>query len=218
MCGIFGSTNFHDFEILYSRNKERGNFAHGFYYIKKNGETYVRKGSGEFNLTGEYAWKDTLQYNTYLGHTQAPTSAQRKFKPITSHPFNCGNFVVAHNGVLENHNELSQEYFNEDVVVDSEVIPKLLDYLYVGDDIIAIEEVCNKLKGIFSCWIYSKYSSQTYVIRNGCTLYTDDDMQIFTSVKTNRAKTSLVEGNIYCLSPEGLAISGKFQPSTQFFM
>jgi len=219
MCGIFGATDFKQFEILYSRNKARGTFSHGFFYVKKSErDTYTRKGKGEYNLTGEYVWDDTNSYDMYLGHTQAPTSSQRKYKPITSHPFNYGRFVVAHNGVLENHNILSQEYFNEDVTVDSEIIPKLLDTMFVGDDIYAIEEVCNKLKGIFSCWIYSKYTSQVYIVRSGSTLYTDDDMQVFTSIKTNKATKQLDEGKIYCLTPEGLAAVGKFDSKTAFFM
>ena len=219
MCGIFGSTTFEQFSELYSANKQRGNFAHGFYFVRKAGwDKYMRKGPGEYDLDNEYEWDDPGSYDKYLGHTQAPTSANREFKPSTSHPFSNDRFTVAHNGVLENHDALSKEYFGDTVKVDSEIIPRLLSRLYTGDDIRVIQKVCKMLKGIFSCWIYNDSTSQVYVVRSGSTLYTDPDNQTFSSVKTNTATKSLDEGVIYCLSPEGLAKAGKFKSSTPFFM
>jgi len=90
--------------------------------------------------------------------------------------------------------------------------------MYVGDDVYVIEEVCNRLEGIFACWIYSKHTKQVYVVRSGCTLYADKDMQIFSSVTTNKATNLLDEGKIYCLSPEGLAEVGGFKSNSPFFM
>ena len=218
MCGIFGATDFKQFEILYSRNKQRGSFSHGFLFAKKDGSMYIRKGEGEHNLTGEYVWDITNEYDIFLGHTQAPTSAERDYHVSTCHPFESGHFIVAHNGVLENHDQLCQDLFKDTVKVDSQIIPRMLDSMYVGDDIYAITEVCNKLKGIFACWIYSKHTGQTYIIRNGCTLYTDKDMQVFSSVTTNKATKPLDEGIIYCLTIEGLANVGTFNANTAFFM
>lgn len=218
MCGIFGANDFKQFEILYSRNKDRGTFSHGFLFTSRDGSMYIRKGEGEYNLTGEYVWRTTTEYGTFLGHTQAPTSSEREFHVTTSHPFEYGHFIVAHNGILENHNKISQEMFKEDVIVDSQIIPRMLDSMYVGDDVFAITEVCNKLEGIFACWIYSKHTGQTYLVRNGSTLYTDKDMQVFSSVTTNKATECLDEGKIYCMSPEGLTITGRFDSNTAFFM
>ena len=72
MCGIFGSTNFEQFEELYTENKQRGNFAHGFYFVRKAGwDKYMRKGPGEYDLKNEYQWENPGTYDKYMGHTQA---------------------------------------------------------------------------------------------------------------------------------------------------
>ena len=219
MCGIFGATEFEQFEQLYSANKQRGNFAHGFYFVRKSGwDKYMRKGPGEYDLKNEYEWDNPSSYDKYLGHTQAPTSVNRDFRPITSHPFSSGRFTVAHNGVLENHQQLAKEYFGSEVDVDSEIIPKLLNRLYTGDDIKVIQQGCSKLKGIYSCWVYNDTTSQVYIIRSGSTLFTDQEKQTFSSVKTDDVTETLQEGVIYCLSPEGLVPVGKFKSSTPFFM
>ena len=64
----------------------------------------------------------------YLGHNQAPTETGRGWKEETSHPFWVGDWIVAHNGVLTNFNELIDEYVPmHDNPVDSSIIPALLD-------------------------------------------------------------------------------------------
>jgi len=220
MCGIFGSTEFNQFERLYIKNKERGSFAHGFMYVKRNGSMYVRKDEGVTNITGEYAFNYHRQYDAFLGHTQAPTSSQRDYKAETSHPFDHGNFVVAHNGVLENHMELAKEHRIDPSIikVDSQIIPMLLDDLYVGSDVLAIKEACNQLRGIYACWIFCKETKLTYLIRSGCTLYTDKARTSFSSIKFGNVEHELDDGVIYCFTPEGLTQVGEFKSDNPFFV
>lgn len=220
MCGIFGSTNFNQFTRLYAKNKERGNFSHGFMYVKRNGTTYVRKGEGISEMTGEHAFHYHRQYDSFLGHTQAPTSSERDYKPETTHPFDHGNFVVAHNGVLENHLELAREHrIDIDMIkVDSQIIPMLMDDLYVGSDVLAIKEACNLLKGIYACWIFCKETKLTYLVRSGCTLYSDSDRTSFSSIKFGNVKQEIDSGTIYCFTPEGLTQVGQFKSDNPFFM
>lgn len=220
MCGIFGSKKFNQFEALYDRNKERGTFSHGMLFTKKEGSIFIRKGQGEHSSEKERVWGHDSDYSTFLGHTQAPTSSSRTFKPITSHPFEYGNFIVAHNGVLENHIQLAKKYNLKPsrIKVDSQIIPRLLEYMYVGDDVFAIQETCEALSGIFACWIYSKHTSQTYVVRNGCTLYTNKNKTIFSSVETSTATEELPEGKILCFTVEGLTEVGQFKSDCPFFI
>jgi len=220
MCGIFGSTEFKHFEKLYLANRERGDFAHGFMYAKRNGETYVCKGEGTTEMTGDYAFNYDSQYDMFFGHTQAPTSSHRYFKPCTSHPFDHGNFVVAHNGVLENHMDLARDHRIDTnmINVDSQIIPMLMDDLYVGSDVLAIKEACNMLKGIYACWIFCKETKLTYLVRSGCTLYTDDDKNSFSSIKAGDVKHELDSDVIYCLTPEGLTPVGEFKSDNPFFV
>ena len=221
MCGIFGSQDFSSLEYLYDRNKERGNFSHGFLYTaRKDRSMYIRKGEGIHDMLTEYTWAHGDVYDTFLGHTQAPTSSVRDFSAETSHPFDYGHYIVAHNGVLENHLQLAEERGIpvDCIQVDSQIIPLLLNDLHVGDDIYAIKETCNLLKGIFACWIHSKHTGHTYIFRSGCTLYTDHDQTMFSSIKTPRTNDEIPEGVIFCLTSEGLTEVGKFNPDTPFFI
>lgn len=220
MCGIFGSKRFQTFERLYYKNRERGDFAHGFMYQKRNGSMYIRKNKGVTSLTGEYAWNHQLQYDLFLGHTQAPTSAERKYKTIYGHPFDDGNFVVAHNGVLENHMLLAEEHDLDpgSLKVDTQIITRLLNDLYVGSDVLVIQETCNKLKGLFACWIHCKESKQTYVVRNGSTLYANHHRTSFSSVVMGDVQHEVPEGTIFCFTTEGMAEVGKFDVDSAFFM
>jgi glucosamine 6-phosphate synthetase-like amidotransferase/phosphosugar isomerase protein len=220
MCGIFGAKKFHTFDRLYSANKDRGTFSHGFMYLKKNGIMHLKRRKGITTLTGQYGWQYQLDYDLYLGHTQAPTSSVRHYRAKYSHPFEHGNFIVAHNGVLENHLELAEEHrIDPNIIkVDSQIIPMLLDDLFVGSDVLAIQEVCNLLKGIFSCWIYCKKTKLTYVVRSGCTLYTNDNLTTFSSIKFNKTKNELDQGIIYCFTPEGLTNVGTFASDNPFFV
>lgn len=219
MCGIFGSKRFQTFERLYYANRERGTFAHGFMYLKRNGSMYLRKNRGMTSLTGEYAWNHQQEYDLFLGHTQAPTGAERKYKTKLGHPFDDGNFVVAHNGVLENHVALAKQYNlkPETLKVDTQIITRLLNDLYVGSDTLVIQETCNLLRGLFSCWIFCKQSKQVYVVRNGSTLYTNHERTAFSSVMFGDVQFEVPEGVIYCFTTEGMAEVGTFETNSAFF-
>jgi glucosamine 6-phosphate synthetase-like amidotransferase/phosphosugar isomerase protein len=241
MCGIFGSHNFRRYEKLYLENKQRGTFSYGSMYLRSTHnpgyvkETHIRKREGVVDLIEDYVF--SKDYESYLGHTQAPTSATRDFSPVTSHPFNSLHYVVAHNGVLENMNELVEKYLKvHDNPVDSSIIPILLSYqlefneLMNGEylesnnesktpDIMAIEHVCRELKGIFSCWIHSKLSGGTYLVRNGSTLFGNIETGDFSSVPVpGLCEQELQEGVIYCFTSEGLARCGEFSTNSSFFL
>ena len=220
MCGIFGSKRFATFERLYYKNRERGAFAHGFMYQKRNGSMYIRKNKGITSLTGEYAWNHQLQYDLFLGHTQAPTSAERDYSVELGHPFDDGNFIVAHNGVLENHITLAEEHNlePESLKVDTQIFTRLLNDLYVGSDTLVINEVCSKVKGLFSCWIHCKESKQTYIVRNGSTLFTDINKTSFSSIKFGDIDQEISEGIIFCFTTEGLTEVGTFDSTSSFFI
>ena len=233
MCGIYGSKKFSTFERLYRHNKKRGTFAGGSLYTKSDGGMYLKKWEGYQTvneMTGEYAFNN--EYTSFLGHTQAPTSANRSYNEKTTHPFEHGWWIVAHNGVLENDEQIRKEFLNESygqcdnvffdsttIPVDSAVIPALIDTLYVGDDVLAIKEACEKLKGTFACWIHSKHTKHTYVVRSGSTLFGDVNESTFSSIEVpNAAEHELKEGTIYCMTSEGLTEVETFQQNSPFFI
>lgn len=220
MCGIFGATSFERFEKLYVKNKERGNFASGFMYLKRNGSMYIKKDQGANSLASHYAWGYQRQYDIFLGHTQAPTSSNRDYNVETTHPFDDRNFVVAHNGVLENHYALADQYNipHNSIKVDTQIIPALLNELYVGSDVYALKEVCSLLKGIFACWIFCKDTKLSYVVRSGSTLYTNKNKTMFSSIPLEDVDTEVKEGEINCMTVEGLTTVGNFEVNNSFFI
>jgi glucosamine 6-phosphate synthetase-like amidotransferase/phosphosugar isomerase protein len=221
MCGIFGSLDFPSLEYLYDKNKVRGTFSHGFLYsTRKDGSMYIRKGEGIHNMETEYTWSHADVYDIFLGHSQAPTSAVRDFHADTSHPFDSGHYIVAHNGVLENHTQLAMDINvpEESIRVDSQIIPLLLNELYIDDDVYAIRGTCALLKGIFSCWIYSKHTARVYIVRSGSTLYTDAEGSLFSSISTPRSDIPIPEGRILCFTREGLTEVGEFNTDSPFFI
>jgi len=241
MCGIFGSYDFKTYESLYNENKKRGTFAYGSLYIKNTlnpgfrKEVFIRKRHSTRELTGDYAF--TQDYESFLGHTQAPTGSQRKYSPYTTHPFPSMYYHVAHNGVLENTSQLIEEFIGpHDNPVDSSIIPILISYMLefeaeVEDieqchdeniktpELRAVENVCSMLKGTFGCWIYSKLTGDTYLVRSGSTLYGNITTGDFSSIVVpGRTEEELREGLVYCVTSEGLAECGEFEPSSPFFL
>ena len=228
MCGIFGSTEFKTYEKLYTENKKRGKFDYGSLYTCKDKSIYMRKEPGTVDITGDFAF--TEDYEMYLGHTQAPTSVQREFNPRTSHPFEDMYHIVAHNGVLENHDDLAEDYVIAHLnAVDSSVIPALIGALLEFDEypedthktqeLSAIEECCSMLKGTFACWIYGKLTGCTYLVRSGSTLYGNINTGDFSSVPVdNICEQELEQGIVYCVTNEGLAKCGEFKTNNPFFL
>lgn len=230
MCGIFGSSNFKNYKIMYEVNKIRGNFAYGGLYTTLGKELYIRKRPGEVDLTDDGEFVD--EYNMFLGHTQAPTSVKREFSPRTSHPFEDMYHLVAHNGVLENYDEIVEDYLIAHLnAVDSSVIPALIAVLLEFDDdlttaeshktqeLVAIERCCEMLKGTFACWIYGKLTGCTYLVRSGSTLFGNHETGDFSSMKIpGMCEDEIEQGIVYCVTTEGLAKCGKFKTNNPFFL
>ena len=127
MCAIFSSASLSKYEILYDANISRGNFASGILCLEGYNNQQTIKKQGSFNFD-EIKLDDKCDY--YIGHVQAPTSANRKWHHGTSHPFESLSWSVVHNGVLTNWEALRAKHIDWKVnPVDTAVIPNLLQYV-----------------------------------------------------------------------------------------
>lgn len=210
MCGIFGSFNASKFEVLDKANQQRGNFASGLMYHDKTNFD-IQKVEGCFD------WDkiNLPQGLMYLGHNQAPTSSARKWKEHTSHPFIFKNWVVAHNGVLTNFEELKAKFLpDHENVVDSSIIPALLCKFdsYV-DDIKTLSEVLSMLEGTFGLWMVNTKNLNVYLARQGSTLFYDKNS--FSSTKGD-SFTEMEEGIIYKFNKKGIKKVGDFKSKSPF--
>jgi hypothetical protein len=226
MCAIFGSGDFSEFTDLYEKNKERGSFAFGGLFLSFDYDACMHI-PGEVNLSRdiEITNRDIRMlpkdFYYFLGHTQAPTSSVREFNSKTSHPFTCGTWVVAHNGVLTNDAKLKKTIKDASLYndVDSSVIPALLS---VGSDnntheVSNICDVLSRLEGTFGLWIYNKLSNNVYLARSGSTIYANFLTNSFASIP-QKGYTELKEGVLYLMTQEGLTSVGGFNNNSPFFV
>jgi glucosamine 6-phosphate synthetase-like amidotransferase/phosphosugar isomerase protein len=208
MCGIYCSNNLSTFEVLQQANKKRGNLSTGIFYCynSANYKVIKEKGNIDFDKCDIPSGKGFL----YLGHNQAPTETGRKWKEEYSHPFWSGDWIVAHNGVLTNFEELKDEYIPmHENPVDSSIISALLDeFEYThGPCEDAETEVQNilytieKLKGTFALWIVNIKTMNVYIARQGSTLFYKDCN--ISSIRGCDYK-EISQGILYSYSYEGL--------------
>jgi glucosamine 6-phosphate synthetase-like amidotransferase/phosphosugar isomerase protein len=217
MCGIFGSNNTSKFEILDQANKKRGNFSSGIFYHNDK-EHDFQKTDGSFNwdeikLPPEF---------TYLGHNQAPTSTERVWREHNCHPFVNNNWVVAHNGVLTNFDDLKKNLQpDHNNPVDSSIIPALLVHFEKNfDKANTIEKetelicyVLELLEGTFGLWIVNTTTLNIYIARQGSTLFYDKNS--FSSVKGNGYK-EIKEGTLYKFNKKGVKPIKQFEVKSPF--
>lgn len=221
MCGIFGSTKLEQFKTLYKMNQSRGDFAFGGVYCKKK-EHSIQKSPGIADITPP----KSNRYSYYLGHTQAPTSSVREFNEDTTHPFIHEDWVVAHNGVLSNAEELKKKFLLPNVNdVDTSCIPALMKYFYVdtgdavSDEIRAITTSLGMLEGTFSCWIFNKKSNHLYITRTGSTLYFEPTQGNFSSaLDPYRNYKSVPEGVLFMVQGKNINEVGHFECDSPYFI
>jgi glucosamine 6-phosphate synthetase-like amidotransferase/phosphosugar isomerase protein len=122
MCGISGSVTLKKAYSLYKDNLKRGYFSSGFLAIDNKNNIFVAKQREVFDF-------DKLQKEMYenlteplycLFHSRAPTNSNKPFEEATCHPFEFGNYYVAHNGIITNFKSFPE---SAEFDVDSSIIP-----------------------------------------------------------------------------------------------
>ena len=111
------------------------------------------------------ALKDKLRNNipagtVGIGHTRWATHGRPSDRNAHPHTDCNGNFVVVHNGIIENYLPLKEDLIAKghkfSSETDTEVIAHLLEEIYRGDFIEAVREVLNKIEGSYSLAFMSK--------------------------------------------------------------
>lgn len=155
MCGIIGYTGGRSARgIIYGGLKKleyRGYDSAGIATLDGRNISVVKRQGKVGELEGLL---DALSGSTGIGHTRWATHG--KPSDINAHPHLSGKFAVVHNGIIENFNELKDEYFKDDYFrsqTDSEIVAKLLDKFYGGNILDAVFKVANLLKGSYALLI-----------------------------------------------------------------
>ncbi len=129
--------------------------------VKKKGKLEQLKKNIKGNVNGG---------TTGIGHTRWATHGQPS--DINSHPHSdCkDNFVIAHNGIIENFQNIKKYLKKEGHIfkseTDTEVIAHLLEDYYEGDILKALKKTIDRLEGSYALTILTKHDpDKIYVAR-----------------------------------------------------
>jgi glucosamine--fructose-6-phosphate aminotransferase (isomerizing) len=104
---------------------------------------------------------DNLSGNMGIGHTRWATHGRPS--DVNSHPHSdcTGNFVVVHNGIIENYMHLKEQLIAKGHIftseTDTEVVAHLLEEHYAGDFEAAVKKVLNDITGSYALVFMSKF-------------------------------------------------------------
>jgi glucosamine--fructose-6-phosphate aminotransferase (isomerizing) len=195
MCGIFGIVlnNNNNNENIYNliingliQLQNRGYDSAGICLIKNNKfEVNKCASTNKLNAIDKLMSMTDIKEskdNTYIGigHNRWATHGVKN--DTNAHPhLSCDTkFVIVHNGIIENYNEIKQKLIKEEFIfhsqTDTEVIVNLLQYNYDSmeegtsmTDI--IKQTIEELRGTYGLLIQSLYEpNKLYCVRNGSPL------------------------------------------------
>lgn len=108
-----------------------------------------------------------IKCNMLVGHNRFKTQGSAD-KMENNHPFETENFIVVHNGVLRNDDELKQTYnLNYDVETDSYIIIALMEYFFSNNytDEDAIKLTAELIQGSYSVLVYCKTTKRLFYFK-----------------------------------------------------
>jgi glucosamine--fructose-6-phosphate aminotransferase (isomerizing) len=197
MCGIFGivlnNNNENIFNLILNgliQLQNRGYDSAGICLIKNN-KFEVNKCASTNQLTAidklmniKHIKELNQDIHIGIGHNRWATHGVKNDSNAHPHLSSDKNFVIVHNGIIENYNEIKQKLIKEGFIfnsqTDTEVIVNLLQYNY-NNMILNNQEGCNmtdiikktieELIGTYGLLIQSLYEpNKLYCVRNGSPL------------------------------------------------
>jgi glucosamine--fructose-6-phosphate aminotransferase (isomerizing) len=154
MCGIVGYIGSRSArEILITglkRLEYRGYDSAGLALV--NGETRIFKCAGRVKDLEDMVNKSDFPATTGMGHTRWATHGEPN--ELNAHPqASCkGNFIVVHNGIIENYSRLKKHLQSRGVTftsqTDTEVLANLIEHLYLEGDLTAEQAITGALNRV----------------------------------------------------------------------
>jgi glucosamine--fructose-6-phosphate aminotransferase (isomerizing) len=158
MCGIIGYIGSKPArEIIINglkRLEYRGYDSAGMALV--NGETRIFKCAGRVKDLEEMVKKSSFDGTTGMGHTRWATHGEPN--ELNAHPqaSQHGNFVVVHNGIIENYSTLKKHLESRNVKfssqTDTEVLANLMEHMYLEGDLTAEQAITlalNRVEGAY---------------------------------------------------------------------
>lgn len=171
MCGIVGSIGFENSnEIVLTglrRLEYRGYDSCGICY-KTDSFTIKKSIKRIKDLSNQVTEKSSIS----LGHTRWATHGGVNLENAHPHTSSNNKFVIIHNGVIENYNELRKKYCSDITFksqTDTEVLVELIAHFYEDKNDIndAICKFMDVVDGSYACILYSiDNPNKLYAIKN----------------------------------------------------
>lgn len=163
MCGIVGyvgDKQAADFLLEgLSKLEYRGYDSAGIAVYDGN-HIRVEKSVGRLSALRDKIKDDMPQGTIGIGHTRWATHGRPSDRNAHPHTDCSGDFVVVHNGIIENYLGLKEELIEKGHVfkseTDTEVVAHLLEEVYNGDFVSSVREVLHRIEGSYSLVFMSK--------------------------------------------------------------
>lgn len=155
MCGIIGCNGVQAAVPVLIQGLERmeyrGYDSSGIAVINNKNINITKKKGRVSALIKELKQSDGYEADIGIGHTRWATHGEPSDE--NAHPHQSGKFALVHNGIIENHTELKEQYLKLAVMksrTDTEVIVQLLNRFYGNNCLEAIAQTARLLKGSFA--------------------------------------------------------------------
>jgi len=158
MCGIIGYIGTKNAkEIIINglkRLEYRGYDSAGMALV--NGETKIFKCAGRVKDLEDLVNKSEFNGTIGMGHTRWATHGEPN--ELNAHPQVSykGNFVVVHNGIIENYSTLKKHLESRGVKfssqTDTEVLANLIEHLYIEGDLTAEQAITSALNRVVGAY------------------------------------------------------------------
>lgn len=163
MCGIVGYIGEREAQqILLNGLKKleyRGYDSAGIAIYNEDKIT-LKKTVGRLSQLEDIVTKEPIKGSLAIGHTRWATHG--KPSDVNSHPHfdTKEEFVVVHNGIIENFQDIKEELIQKGVAfaseTDTEVIAHLLADIYDGDLVTTVQKAVAKMEGAYALGIINK--------------------------------------------------------------
>jgi len=178
MCGIVGYVGRRDASTLLidglKRLEYRGYDSCGI-ALMNGGPPHIVRSVGRIRGLEEKLQASPIPVDgpvCAIGHTRWATHGAASEENAHPHRDCTGNFIVVHNGIIENHRELRRRLSAEGhcfrTATDTEVLPHLIESCYEGNLEQAVLAALKQVEGIFSVVVMCAHEPLTLVaVRNG---------------------------------------------------
>jgi glucosamine--fructose-6-phosphate aminotransferase (isomerizing) len=164
MCGIVGYIGDRQAVPIIldglKRLEYRGYDSAGVAVLEPHNGLAVRRASGKLRNLEEVLEKQPVQGLYGIGHTRWATHGRPTEENAHPHRDPSGDFVVVHNGIVENYLQLKQQLEREGhqfaSETDSEVIAHLIAKHFEGSLEAAVRDTVRQLTGVFALSVISR--------------------------------------------------------------